>query len=239
MAEALYGQGAFQNLDFESSLIPPDQPSGTFVSPGVAFPGWLAYIGTNQADFIFYNNITLSAANISVLTTNYDPIPALEGTFSAFLQGSLVDWNRNGLVPWEVSLRQTGLLPVTAQSLTFMSGPTTPMSSISVTLAGQELALILFQTTPGYTVYGADVSAFAGQLAELRFTARAFYPPPPSSEGMNLWLLDSINFSDQPIPEPGTISLMGLGILILSLRRRIFSVFAKEKVGRQAIAPGL
>ena len=46
-----------------------------------------------------------------------------------------------------------------------------------------------------------DISMFAGQTGELRFAGAG--------------LFDDIQFSNQPIPEPGTFCLFGLGALLL------------------------
>ena len=66
-----------------------------------------------------------------------------------------------------------------------------------------------------FTYYGADIRPWAGQAQELRFTAVS---PRPHADNNN-WFLDSITFSDVPIPEPSVFSLAGLSILIRVLRR--------------------
>jgi hypothetical protein len=45
-----HGQGAFQNLDFESAQIVPD-PFHPIVAAD-ALPGWTVYYGTNQQTLI-------------------------------------------------------------------------------------------------------------------------------------------------------------------------------------------
>ncbi len=70
-------------------------------------------------------------------------------------------------------------------------------------------------TGANYTLYGGDVSAFAGHTEQLVFTA----PP-----GMNnYWELDDIQFPAQPIPEPGVLAVLALGGWLFGwrvLRRR-------------------
>jgi hypothetical protein len=67
-----------------------------------------------------------------------------------------------------------------------------------------------------FGVYGADVSSLAGLTGELRFTGLA-----PRPFGLNGALLDDINFSPIPVPEPGSLALLALGLLgTLWWRRR-------------------
>jgi len=62
-----------------------------------------------------------------------------------------------------------------------------------------------------YVIYGADISSFAGQNLELEFSA-------PRYAFDNNWNIDSIRFSNQPIPEPGVFGLFALGPLLLTNR---------------------
>jgi hypothetical protein len=62
-----------------------------------------------------------------------------------------------------------------------------------------------------YTLYGADIHALAGQTAELDFTLLG-------NVDINTIFLDSIQFSSQPIPEPGVYGLAALGALLLGWR---------------------
>jgi PEP-CTERM motif len=72
-------------------------------------------------------------------------------------------------------------------------------------------------TQPNYTLYGGDVSAFAGQISDLALTAGLF--------GTG-WNLDSIEFSPQSVPEPSTWILLvsGVGLLSLCRQRRSFGL---------------
>src|SRR5438552_2321094 len=70
--------------------------------------------------------------------------------------------------------------------------------AFAVTLGGQTLSLVPLLVTPSNTLFGADIHSWAGQAAELRFTEIADRP-----HHVNEYLfLDSIQFSDQFIPEP-------------------------------------
>jgi hypothetical protein len=69
-------------------------------------------------------------------------------------------------------------------------------------------------TGNNYTLFGADIQSWQGLSAELSFTMIAERPHVD-----NLYVfLDSIQFSDQPVPEPSTFCLLGLGALLLGWR---------------------
>ena len=48
---------------------------------------------------------------------------------------------------------------------------TTPLS---ITFQGQQIPQYVLGSTSTYTIYGADISAFAGQTGELRFSGGGF-----------------------------------------------------------------
>ncbi len=106
-----------------------------------------------------------------------------------------------------VSIGQIGLVPASAQSILFKAQPGSDI--LTLTLGGQNIPFIALATEPNYTLYCGDISAFAGQLLELAFTAS------PGSLGQTGWNLDSIEFSSQPIPEPSTYTLLIAGVGIL------------------------
>jgi len=72
--------------------------------------------------------------------------------------------------------------------------------------------------TANYTVFGADISAYAGQTGELLFTA-PWQGEPGQSGFEEDGMVDNIQFSSSPIPEPNEFSLVGLGALLLRFRR--------------------
>jgi hypothetical protein len=67
-----------------------------------------------------------------------------------------------------------------------------------------------------YTVYGVDVSPFAGETGQLLFTAPI----------QNFVLLDNIQFSSSPVPEPSSLCLIGLGGIMSAM------LFRKRRKGR-------
>src|SRR3977135_3666785 len=80
--------------------------------------------------------------------------------------------------------------------------------NLRVTFGAQTIPMFQLGSTADYVIWGGDVSALAGQTAELRFIGLA------NAGGY----FDNIFFSIQPIPEPGTFGLSGLGALLLGWR---------------------
>ena len=128
----------------------------------------------------------------------------------SFLQSGIIVRPGGSGLSTDAFIRQTGLVPDTAQSILFEAQPGT--DSLVLTLGGQSLPFVALETTPNYTLYGGDVSAFAGQSLELEFADW------PSNSGTG-WNLDSIEFSSQPVPEPNVCGLLTLGCLFFRLRR--------------------
>ena len=88
-----------------------------------------------------------------------------------------------------------------------------------IRLGGQTLNLMPLQTFSSYTLYEADISSFSGQTAQLSITAPATGVP-------NGLLIDDIKFSNQPIPEPNSFTLLGLGTMLFV--RRVFALFVRR-----------
>ncbi len=198
------GQG-FINLGFESAKIIPVSTNGdgsVNVATTNALPGWTAWYITHQLTVIPYN-----ATGASLL-----PFVGLFGSDAAILSGNFDVYLKQGS-----SISQTGLIPTNAASLLFdVRAPySTPLA---VSLGGQNLSYIaisnaLNSSGYSYTIYGANISALAGQIATLTFL-----------EDNDYAILDDIRFSDQPIPvpEPGGLGWLafGSGVLLYVIRRR-------------------
>ena len=193
---ASLAQGTFQNLDFESANIIPDPASPFYphaVSVANGLPGWTAYEGTFGGD-ILYDTLALGDAAISIHDTNGD-ISIMQGNYTLFMQGS------QGIPPGAVvpALGQVGTVPNNALSLRYYGqGP------FAITFAGQPVPVSAVGNGPNYTIFGGDISAYAGQTGELRFQGGGF--------------LDNIFFSPTPIPEPGVVTLSTLGTVLLAWR---------------------
>lgn len=202
-----HAQG-FINLNFESAnIVPiPADPAGR-VQFGPAFPGWTAYFNATPLSFtdpVNYNNPSLGTAAIG-LVNSASPSGGAISNQTVLLQGSSII---NGTT---VSLAQTGLVPTGTMSLRFQGANFGP--SLFVSLGGQPLNLGILQDFGSYREYGADISSFAGQSAELRFVKS------PLSGDL---YFDNISFSTVGVPEPGTWALIGLGSALFwcAARRR-------------------
>lgn len=210
---AVFGQGAFQNLNFEAANLPVI-PSGQFggqVSSLDALPSWTAYFGTNQTSLVLHNNLTVGAVSISVFGPNFGTSQILQGNYSVLLRSGL-----SGLdTPAGAVLAQTGNIPATALSIQFMARQLLGnlSSLLVVSVGGQNLPLVPLSITPNYTLYGANISAYSGLTRELRIGSLPLAGPEYGS-----FLIDGIAFSNQAVPEPSTLGLLGLGALLFSFR---------------------
>jgi len=184
----------FVNLDFESANL-TGHPTGS-VPAADAFPGW-----TVNAQYIIYDDVSLSGASISIMDTSGYPPGPIQGNYWAFLA--------TGLVPQTdvtISLSQTGTIPLGMQSMTFWGN----IGGLQISFGGQALAFSETGSTANYNIYSADVSAFAGLPGQLLFSLPAY-----TSNAT----LDNIQFSSSAVPEPSAFALTALGGLLLAWRR--------------------
>jgi hypothetical protein len=221
LAESDFAQG-FVNLDFENAHFTGD-PSGNSPPYSVyasnAIPSWTAYLGSVPQMDVLSNESTLGSAMVSIQGTNLPDFetftgfvePALQGRWSIFLQGFSGNTNAiTGGTPIVASIGQTGQIPLTANSVLFWGYFPFNNNTFSISFHGQDLTWLAVSNALNYTVYGADVSAFAGQTGQLLFSASA-----------NTYAeLDNISFSTLPIPEPSAFALAALGALFLGFSRR-------------------
>jgi hypothetical protein len=200
------GQGTFQNLGFEDTTLLSvlmNDLSGFYIT-NATIPGWswspLFNPGlTDPNTTVGYNTITMDAPAVTLHGTgDRYGYPAIQGNYSVLLQGgsSFVNPQYGG-----ASIFQTGQIPMAARSLTYWASP---RNSFQVTFGGNALSILVVSNTPAYTVYGADISAYAGQTGELRF----------SVPWLGGGILDEIQFSNLPIPEPGILGLSALAALV-------------------------
>ena len=200
-----YSQG-FVNLNFEAANT-TGYPTFGSVPAATAIPSWAAYtfdqFGTITQSQIVYNAISTGGALVGLVDTNgsLHPTP-LQGRYSVLLEAS------QGGTPTTAAIGQTGQVPLSALSLLFY---TSLDSTIQVAFNGQPIALVQTGATANYAIMAGNISAFAGLTGQLLFSASPNY---------GYGLIDNIQFSSSPVPEPNVLALSALAGLLLRLRSR-------------------
>ncbi|MBP9902864.1 MAG: PEP-CTERM sorting domain-containing protein [Verrucomicrobia bacterium] len=171
-----------------------------------AFPGWTGYVAGQTQTTTIPNGIPIGAPGltppfIAILVS--DPFQTVyQGNYGVAF-GAGIDMGSGSLVT--VALAQIAQVPAQAKSLQFLAA-----NALTVFLGGQPVSSVPLGTGPSLsTLFGVDVSGFAGQTLELRFRP-----------GLGINYLDAIQFSAQAIPEPGVFGLFGFGALFLGWRLR-------------------
>ena len=197
-----FAQG-FINLNFENvTLVTYPLRGAPFVYASNAIPAWTPYYGGGAADFIASNGVTGGGELISIDSIN-NPygLPLVEGSYFLLLQAAGF-----GHVA-SAAIGQTAQIPLIAKSLLFSGN----LGEMQVTFGGQPLSFNTVGSVGIYSVYTADISAYAGQVGQLLFLNPSYN---------TLGIIDSIQFSSTAVPEPGTLALVALGASLLGLRRR-------------------
>lgn len=194
----IQAQGTFLNLDFEqATMVPLGGGNSNLYSALDALPGWTVYQGSNVVGAVLYNNLTLGSPSVSI----HDPmsifgiIHPLEGVYSVVIQSST-----GGVIPSAIG--QTGQLPLDSATLLFYAAN---YQNLEVSFADNAISYVQVGVGANYSILGADISSYAGQYGELRFTSRS----------SGFLEIDNIQFSSIGIPEPSTLTLFGLGALLL------------------------
>ena len=203
---------SFQNLKFEQAnpfyIGNQDYPVVTISS---AVPDWTVYSTVDsygdysQQTTCFYGTISLGGTGLTLIgpATPSNEATAIDGHYSVFLQ----TYAPNN---W-VSISQTGLIPSGTQSLIFeATGGEVPF--LSVQIGTQTVPFSAIGSGANYTLFAANISAWAGDVEPLTFTAY-------SSGYPDSWELDDISFSPTAVPEPRTLALSGLGAMIFGARK--------------------
>ncbi len=203
---------SFVNLNFESAQLSA-YGAGGIVPATNAIPGWTAYIsGVSQTDIV-YNDVPLSDPWVTLQGTNsnlgiYSPV---QGRYFAMLWGQYNSGNYPNFFTNTAAIGQTGQIPLSALSLTFWG----TIGGMQATFNGQTLDFLVTGSTANYTIYSADVSAHAGQTGQLLFTD-PYYAPFVGGPA----IIDNIQFSTSPVPEPSILGLFGGGFFLLVWQRR-------------------
>jgi hypothetical protein len=203
-----FSQG-FVNLDFDGADL-----SGYGAGPvpvANAIPGWTAYLGGTAVAEINYN-VPRKGEQVDILGPG-SGYPLLQGNYYVYLAGSAIN---------SAAIGQSGTVPAATKSLIVWGNV---LGRPHATFNGQALTMQALGQGPSYGIYGADISAFAGQTGPLLFYS-AFLP------GAGGDIIDNIQFSSEPIPEPGGLALFALcGFGLLSqLRKRISPTQKRKRV---------
>ena len=198
---------AFTNLDFEHPILPLVPVFGGVVPTGKAIPGWTAYLNGNPQSWIAFDGVTLGGAMVSLQDTNATfEGTVIQGNYSVLLLSSTAGTQTSA------SIGQTGTIPITAETLSFWGQN---VGGMLITFNGQPLSFMAISNTLNYTtIYGADISTYAGQTGQLLFTALI------SSSFSTGGDIDNIQFSSIPIPEPSAFAVAVLGALTLGYHYR-------------------
>lgn len=215
----------FQNLNFESSpAFPPGDFSIPFDLYANALPGWTVRINNTIQGGAWANEFILDAPGVALMTGSSNP---LDGQKSVYLQSAFsAPTNIPGAQALNVSISQTGLVPLGSQSLRFKSLNQwfdyfpVPPGPFDIKLGGNSLSLIPTFSNGGYVEYAADVSTWAGQTLNLSIGVLASPAWGNTSFPEGWAYVDSITFSSTAVPEPTVATLIGLSsIALLRLRR--------------------
>jgi hypothetical protein len=128
--------------------------------------------------------------------------PPLDGNYSVLIQGYTSG----------AAISQTALIPNLSQSLIFDAQPTFAGQPLQVLIGSQSISFSAVGSGPDYTVYGANISEWAGQTEQLTFSALPDFSEP------NNWLIDDISFSPESVPDPNTMELVITAGMMFGLR---------------------
>ncbi|HEU5068886.1 MAG TPA: PEP-CTERM sorting domain-containing protein [Verrucomicrobiae bacterium] len=212
-AQIAFGQGSFQNLDFEAAVISPP-PAGYIpsdadnpISAADALPGWTVREDGIACDAV-WGSPGLDVTSVVLISGNTINYPPIQGAYSIQLSVNTYDpvYNQSA------SISQTGLVPAGMHSIQFLVQYPylQDINDLLVTLNTTPIELVPIASAGQTVTMAGDISDYAGTIAELKFTVL------PSS----FFGLDSIMFSPQAVPEPSMFSLFGLGLLGLGWHRR-------------------
>jgi hypothetical protein len=199
----------FENLNFEQAnpvivVGSPYYPYG--VTAATALPNWMVSLGGVSQTQITENSPSTGSSWVSLVGPGDLYGSPIDGNYSVLLQGG-------GPAP-SASISQTGLIPAGMQSVFFEAQA--GAGTLDVLVGTQDVPFFVIGSGPNYTLYGGNISAWAGYSEPLTFSALQY------SGGLNDWEIDDISFSQTAItPEPSPLILTGIGGLIFALHRRL------------------
>lgn len=219
----------FQNLGFESPAEPTG--GGQFGLPFYSITNWtVSYNGVAQTG-VSSNDFSLNNTTVALINhTSQAVFHAIDGSQSLFLSASTAQAVFEGFSVAEIS--QTGAVSASANSIQFLLGAISgsglgvdtnfPASYFFVTMNGQNVPLQELGTSGSNLILGGNISAWAGQTAQLSIGVQVPYSFPVQEVFSGV--IDDVSFSAAVVPEPSTLVLAtagGVAVLLL-FRRRYF-----------------
>jgi hypothetical protein len=218
-----FGQGAFENLDFEQAIIisapNPHTPADAFnpISADAALPYWTVSEDGTNCNAVWGTPTSLDETSVALVAAGYSPI---QGSYSVQLSAyadAPSGYYRSS------SISQTGLIPAGTKSIEFLIASPFQAGSVQpnpvVTINGTAIELTQLSQSGNVITMGGDISAFAGSTVTLAFLCGATRGGafPANNDIFNL---DNIQFSTQIVPEPSACALFALVMLFLGWRFR-------------------
>jgi hypothetical protein len=195
----------FQNLDFEQAN--PGSVEFGPVPAATALPYWSVYYGTEQQTEIEYQGESTGTTEVALIGPGFGPI---DGNYSVELTGGI-----GNVTPESASITQTGVIPPGTQSMLFYAQSMGFPGALEVQVGTQTVPIVAVGTGSDYTIYGANISAWANDKEAITFTA-----PSSASDDFDQWEIDDISFSQTAItPEPSPLVLAGIGGLLFAARK--------------------
>jgi hypothetical protein len=202
------GEFDFRNLGFDEAKTGSLRPDrGEFGAAAELLPAWTVRFGDSAVTTIGYNADTTTS-----LFSNYASIwgkdfrpTVVQGEYGLFLV------TLNGALGTP-SISQMGQIPADAKYLAFTFLSYLPDVTINGVRFRHVAPTPLFDYAERPTDVYLDISDFAGTFGELRFAV------PTRGDGRGGFFLDNIRFTNV-IPEPGVVSILGLGGALFAFRQ--------------------
>ncbi len=199
------------NGSFENGTLPSNPPSfpPETLDPAVALPKW-----NISGSPLYYQSVQLGGPVIALLT-----LPASDGTNSIFLQAGF------GGATNPVSIWQILTIPPAMKSITFQSKeaydpnfyPPGYYLALLVSAAGTPVVPNYISTdASGFKTFAIDVTPYAGTSVELKFSV----DPMGNLGNGGAYSIDNIRYTTSPVPEPGALTLLGIGVVVCGLYLR-------------------
>lgn len=205
----------FTNLDFEQAQVVVNDPIYGWLDWNLAAPGWSPRDGSPDSEVVYYGSGHLGYAQyIMLVDNNHLNLDPIAGQYSIYIKGSMF---ADGGDAW---ISQTGEVPGFATAIELLVKGDVPIVSMN----GNSVDLIPVGMQGGAVRYAGGISVYAGSTATLRIN----YPATTWTEetwdeeeyvasgGLNAGMIDSIQFSTRIVPEPSTIGLAGVGLVMLA-----------------------